>query len=97
MGWLEEGPFALPEGGAGRRPERWPEGGEGASVPVGLRVGTNRSQVSWPEDIPWPPHGPNRVFCCGLEGSGRDADQGCIREELKLPRRPAIDIGRIPG
>ena len=47
---------------------------------------TNRSRVVWPEDIPFPPHGPNRVYCCGLEGNGRDADQGCVREEVKLPR-----------
>ena len=61
------------------------------SIPSLARNG-NRSRVDWPEDIPWPPHGPSRVYCCGLEGSGRDADVGCIREEIKLPQRHRLRI-----
>ncbi len=49
--------------------------------------GTNRSAVEWPGDTPFPPHPPARVYCCGLEGNGRDADQPCIREEFKMPPR----------
>ena len=55
----------------------------------GHRLATKRSSVEWPEEIPWPPHPPNRVYCCGLEGSGRDADMPCQREDLKLRKPPA--------
>lgn len=42
-------------------------------------------RVEWPVHVPWPPYPPMRVYCCGLEGSGRDADAGCRHEETKLP------------
>jgi hypothetical protein len=41
-------------------------------------------RVDWPEDIPWPQRPPEKVYCCGLEGNGRDADQACFMEEQLL-------------
>ncbi len=77
VSWLDEGPAGstgnFPPGRAGE------EGNKGK--------GTNRSEVLWPEDVPWPPHPPARVYCCGLEGDGRDADQACRHEALVLPPR----------
>ena len=91
MSWLTEVGGEVLEAAADAPAEPPPAAATAGSIPSLARNG-NRSRVDWPEDIPWPPHGPNRVFCCGLEGSGRDADVGCIREEIKLPQRHRLRI-----
>ena len=59
---------------------------EALHAPEWLReAATTRGSVEWPEDIPWPHHGPERVYCCGLEGNGRDPDAPCFHEETLIP------------
>jgi len=90
--WVREGPS-----GSYGRVSTWDLKGNGERVAGGSKVpGTNRSEVLWPEEIPWPPHGPNRVWCCGLEGNGRSPDQQCVREQLNLPLKMRVtNIDRI--